>query len=831
MAESANYFCEIISHVYHLVKPLIVYDKKGKGGFREMVLKISYGAVGEEGHLSKMSTYLQSIGFTKVKAMDICMQAFTDSFGRNFELLQQSQENQLSQYIQQVELPRHRSNSTTSSPTNNATINASLGAGSPRDIDQKERHRLRFIKQKSLNDQSAVASPEVKKHLQEFVLQKKRKEASMVNLKSEILCSNASQSSSSTHHPILRKTASESNLLKMKSKRADIRSSVTPYARFGSHGPTQPVIPEGSVVHDSAPSSPQTTEDSTIGGSPSSCSYSMSPHVPSNVVTTSTTPPTTSHHSHHSRYENSLRSTLVERNNLIIVGNEDSSINSKSLPNIPSAIGRAALINKAVGRRSPPTNMSNRLPHHPSMMVRRTKSSAILPLRKHLIEKQRSADEEQYFQQKLNERRIHSLATSVRSSGISQLLLGDLNPPSTGLGFDSIMLNHTCKCGNNAAHIENPSRASHIWNRLIEQGLVAHCKRISRKATLEEIQSSHSENHTLLYGSDMISRKSTTSYGPKFSMLEFLRTAVGTLIEISEMVVNDELKNGFAIIRPPGHHAEYEEAMGFCYFNSVAITANRLLLSPNVTKVMILDWAIHHGNGTQKAFYDNPNVLYISLHRHDNGNFYPGTGSLTECGHGPGLGFNVNIAWTGDLIPPMGDSEYLAAFRNIVMPIAREFNPDVVLVSAGFDAAIGHNHPIGGYHVSTACFAYMTLQLQQIAGASEQCVRALLKFPIEKISEAELARRPTAIAVETLQKTLAIQALYWNSLKGGCETAFLSHLEAWEKEREEADALSAMATLSMQQHRNSTSILAEHNHLHQSSSHQPSSTPITISYY
>ncbi|XP_040572215.1 histone deacetylase 5 isoform X2 [Lepeophtheirus salmonis] len=712
----------------------------------------------------------------------------------------------------------------------------------------------------------------------------------MVNLKSEILCSNASQSSSSTHHPILRKTASESNLLKMKSKRADIRSSVTPYARFGSHGPTQPVIPEGSVVHDSAPSSPQTTEDSTIGGSPSSCSYSMSPHVPSNVVTTSTTPPTTSHHSHHSRYENSLRSTLVERNNLIIVGNEDSSINSKSLPNIPSAIGRAALINKAVGRRSPPTNMSNRLPHHPSMMVRRTKSSAILPLRKHLIEKQRSADEEQYFQQKLNERfvrptiveedssnifmdiddgrRIHSLATSVRSSGISQLLLGDLNPPSTGLGFDSIMLNHTCKCGNNAAHIENPSRASHIWNRLIEQGLVAHCKRISRKATLEEIQSSHSENHTLLYGSDMISRKSTTSYGPKFSMLEcggigvdsdtywnenytseVLRTAVGTLIEISEMVVNDELKNGFAIIRPPGHHAEYEEAMGFCYFNSVAITANRLLLSPNVTKVMILDWAIHHGNGTQKAFYDNPNVLYISLHRHDNGNFYPGTGSLTECGHGPGLGFNVNIAWTGDLIPPMGDSEYLAAFRNIVMPIAREFNPDVVLVSAGFDAAIGHNHPIGGYHVSTACFAYMTLQLQQIAGgkvvlaleggydlevlstASEQCVRALLKFPIEKISEAELARRPTAIAVETLQKTLAIQALYWNSLKGGCETAFLSHLEAWEKEREEADALSAMATLSMQQHRNSTSILAEHNHLHQSSSHQPSSTPITISYY
>jgi len=290
-------------------------------------------------------------------------------------------------------------------------------------------------------------------------------------------------------------------------------------------------------------------------------------------------------------------------------------------------------------------------------------------------------------------------------------------------------------------------------------------------------------------------------------------------------VAKGELRNGFALIRPPGHHAEREEAMGFCYFNAVAIAARQLLemraptpaLPNGVRRVLIVDWAIHHGNGTQKEFYDDPRVLYLSLHRHDQGNFYPGTGSAIECGAGPGLGFNVNVAWAGGLEPrPMGDAEYLAAFRAVVLPVARSFDPDVVLVSAGFDAASGHPHPIGGYVVSTACFAYMTHQLrQQLAGgrvvlaleggynldvladSSEQCLRALLGLPIEKISEMELARRPCASAVETLQKTLAIHTPYWDLLRRSTESVLLSHLEAWEKTREENEALSAMASLSV----------------------------------
>ena len=291
-----------------------------------------------------------------------------------------------------------------------------------------------------------------------------------------------------------------------------------------------------------------------------------------------------------------------------------------------------------------------------------------------------------------------------------------------------------------------------------------------------------------------------------------------------------DLRNGLALVRPPGHHAEREEAMGFCYFNSVAIAAKKVLASNLAKKVLIIDWAIHHGNGTQQTFYDSHDVLYISLHRYDNGNFYPGTGGPAECGTGPGVGYNVNIAWTGGLDPPMGDAEYLAAFRSVVMPIAKAFNPDMVLISAGFDAAVGHQHPIGGYLVSTACFAFLTLQLKQLARgrlvlaleggynldvlktASEQCLRALLGAPIDKISERELARRPNQPAIDTLQKTLAIQGAYWEVLKLKPESAVLSHLEAWEKEREKAEpayptqasnsagdlsALSGMASLSM----------------------------------
>uniref|UniRef100_A0A5F9C8H5 Histone deacetylase n=1 Tax=Oryctolagus cuniculus TaxID=9986 RepID=A0A5F9C8H5_RABIT len=294
-----------------------------------------------------------------------------------------------------------------------------------------------------------------------------------------------------------------------------------------------------------------------------------------------------------------------------------------------------------------------------------------------------------------------------------------------------------------------------------------------------------------------------------------VRMAVGCLVELAFKVAAGELKNGFAIIRPPGHHAEESTAMGFCFFNSVAITAKLLQQKLNVGKVLIVDWDIHHGNGTQQAFYNDPSVLYISLHRYDNGNFFPGSGAPEEVGGGPGVGYNVNVAWTGGVDPPIGDVEYLTAFRTVVMPIAHEFSPDVVLVSAGFDAVEGHLSPLGGYSVTARCFGHLTRQLMTLAGgrvvlalegghdltaicdASEACVSALLSVELQPLDEAVLQQKPNTNAVATLEKAIEIQSKHWSCVQRFAAGLGRSLREAQAGETEEAETVSAMALLSV----------------------------------
>lgn len=302
------------------------------------------------------------------------------------------------------------------------------------------------------------------------------------------------------------------------------------------------------------------------------------------------------------------------------------------------------------------------------------------------------------------------------------------------------------------------------------------------------------------------------------------RIAVGCTVDLAFRTWTGDIRNGFAIVRPPGHHAEPQQAMGFCFFNSVAIAARLLQKEHRVNKILIFDWGVHHGNGTQEIFYDDPRVLVISIHRHDDGNFFPGTGSPAECGTGAGLGFNVNIAWSGGVNPPLGDAEYLAAFRNVVMPIAREFGPDIVLVSAGFDAAEGHQPPLGGYRVSAACFGYMTRQLMTLArgrvvlaleggydlpaicDSAEECVRVLLGDPPSPISPDELSRPPCPNAIIALQKIIAIQTIHWPCLQEAAKSISCSFNDALRNEKDDKDTVSAMASLSMQQ----TSILANY---------------------
>uniref|UniRef100_A0A8C3Y7P0 Histone deacetylase n=1 Tax=Catharus ustulatus TaxID=91951 RepID=A0A8C3Y7P0_CATUS len=294
-----------------------------------------------------------------------------------------------------------------------------------------------------------------------------------------------------------------------------------------------------------------------------------------------------------------------------------------------------------------------------------------------------------------------------------------------------------------------------------------------------------------------------------------VRTAVGCLLELAFKVAAGEVKNGFAVIRPPGHHAEESTAMGFCFFNSVAISAKLLQQRLSVGRILIVDWDIHHGNGTQQAFYSDPHVLYISLHRYDDGNFFPGSGAPEEVGSGLGVGYNINIAWTGGVDPPIGDVEYLTAFRTVVMPIATEFCPDLVLVSAGFDAVEGHLSPLGGYSVTAKCFGHLTKQLMMLAGgrvvlalegghdltaicdASEACVTALLGLELEPLDPALLQQRPNVNAVATLEKVIEIQSRHWGSVRRSAAAVGRSLLEAQRGDTEEAETVTAMALLSV----------------------------------
>uniref|UniRef100_A0A8C7E5Q2 Histone deacetylase n=1 Tax=Naja naja TaxID=35670 RepID=A0A8C7E5Q2_NAJNA len=480
---------------------------------------------------------------------------------------------------------------------------------------------------------------------------------------------------------------------------------------------------------------------------------------------------------------------------------------------------------------------------------------------------QRQAEQELLFRQQtllLEQQRIHQLRNyqaSMEAAGIPVSFSGhrplsraQSSPASanfplstqetpckpqftTGLVYDTLMLKHQCVCGNTNSHPEHAGRIQSIWSRLQETGLRSKCECIrGRKATLEELQTVHSEAHTLIYGTNPLNRQKLDSrklLGSLTSLFVRLpcggigvdndtiwnevhsfsaaRLAVGCVIELVFKVATGELKNGFAVVRPPGHHAEESTPMGFCYFNSVAISAKLLQQRLNVNKILIVDWDVHHGNGTQQAFYSDPNVLYISLHRYDDGNFFPGSGAPDEVGIGLGIGFNVNIAFTGGLNPPIGDPEYLTAFRTIVMPIAHEFAPDIVLVSSGFDAV----KVILLLNFTYICFGYLTKQLMELAGgriilalegghdltaicdASEACVSALLGNELDPIPEKILQQTANVNAVHSIEKVIEIHSKYWHSLQHYSSTVSYSSIDAQKCDNEEAETVTAMASLSV----------------------------------
>ncbi|MBP1708500.1 MAG: histone deacetylase family protein [Deltaproteobacteria bacterium] len=331
-------------------------------------------------------------------------------------------------------------------------------------------------------------------------------------------------------------------------------------------------------------------------------------------------------------------------------------------------------------------------------------------------------------------------------------------------------------------HPESPERLRAIY-QMLEQGELKE-KLVPvkpREATREELETIHSPEYIDLIAStagqshtrlDMDTSTCAQSYGAAV-------LAAGGMLELIKAVMDGTLNNGFALVRPPGHHAERTRAMGFCLFNNVAIGATYALKNFSLERILLVDWDVHHGNGTQSSFYEDPRVLYISIHRY--GFFYPGTGGANEVGRGKGEGFNVNIP----LPTGCDDSVYGVFFESLVKPIALEYRPQLVLVSAGFDTH--YDDPLGGMDVTPDGYARMTQILMEIADTTAQgrlavtleggysisgqkeSVKAVLKelaqispLPKEDLFDKEKAAYPR------LQKAILqikdIQRKYWKSL-------------------------------------------------------------------
>ncbi len=229
-----------------------------------------------------------------------------------------------------------------------------------------------------------------------------------------------------------------------------------------------------------------------------------------------------------------------------------------------------------------------------------------------------------------------------------------------------------------------------------------------RPATLEEI--------ALIHGSDHIARVAATASRARAAFdadtpvsaqsYETARLAAGGTLALLDAIVAGEVQNGFAFVRPPGHHAEADRAMGFCLFNNVAIGARHLRSRHGIARVLVVDWDVHHGNGTQHSFEADPDVLYVSTHQYP---FYPGTGAASEVGSGEGEGRTLNIP----LPAGCGDDEYVAAFTSVIAPVAAQFRPEFVLISAGFDAH--RRDPLASMNATEDGFRAMARVLMGVA--------------------------------------------------------------------------------------------------------------------
>ncbi|XP_057378320.1 histone deacetylase 6-like [Daphnia carinata] len=295
-------------------------------------------------------------------------------------------------------------------------------------------------------------------------------------------------------------------------------------------------------------------------------------------------------------------------------------------------------------------------------------------------------------------------------------------PPkmTTGITYDNRMVEHKCLWDLN--YNEKPERFTSILRRCEELQLLNRCIYIKpRAATKEELLMVHTPEmisilkNTAGFSDEEALEQLSSKYDFLYihpSTYDLSLLAAGSTVELVSNILDGKIKNGMAVIRPPGHHAMKSEYCGYCFYNNVAIAAQYALDNQGLKRILIVDWDIHHGQATQQMFYDDPRVLYFSIHGYQNGAFWPHLreSDYHNIGRGAGLGYNINIPMNEI---KMGNSDYMAIFHQLILPIAYEFNPELVIVSAGYDAALGC--PEGEMEVTPACYSHFTNSLMGLA--------------------------------------------------------------------------------------------------------------------
>jgi acetoin utilization deacetylase AcuC-like enzyme len=281
--------------------------------------------------------------------------------------------------------------------------------------------------------------------------------------------------------------------------------------------------------------------------------------------------------------------------------------------------------------------------------------------------------------------------------------------PRTGLLFDELYLRHLA---GDTGHPERPERLNAVLAGLDKAGLLKDLGRVpARPATDDELALAHDRAYIELVKRELanvtgVRQLSTGDTDVTAGSLIAARAAAGGVLNAADAVASGRMKNAFCAVRPPGHHATRNRGMGFCIFNNVAIAAKYLQKVHNIRRILIVDFDYHHGNGTQDIFYDDDTVFYFSTHHYG---AYPGTGSAAETGTGKGVGTTLNVP----LPPGAGDAQILAAFEQQLVPAARRFKPDFILVSAGFDGM--RNDLLGQFDITPEGYAAITRVIVRLA--------------------------------------------------------------------------------------------------------------------